>query len=234
MPRGQTGRVAFDTVHVELAFWYEYAPIPAERAAARLAAILAPDDADLPRPHPGIGALHRDLFGLDGLGEPVVAATHLLVPVETAQLDAVRPALLALADRHGLVCFEPDPATVHLPALLRPSPPPRPDVRLECSDGDEIDFPADADIDDAVARMGDDLWFVIVHRDRQHFMQVATGPQAGTLAAGRFALEFQDGSPDRHYRCELDDRSAITESLLDYAHQRDGWKRRHPWQLLKL
>jgi hypothetical protein len=230
---GHTRPVPFDTVQVELAFWYEYAPLTAERAAARLAAITAGDDSDTPRAHPGVSALGRDLAGVPGVGEVTATATSVLASVDPAQLDAVRPAVLALADRHGLICFEP-PAAVHLPALLRPAPPPRPDVRLECSDGEEIDFPADSDIDDAVARMGDELWFVILHRDRQNFMQVATGPQAGKLAAGRYALEFQDGSPDRHYRSEVGDLAAVSSALLDYAHQRDGWQRRHAWQLLKL
>jgi hypothetical protein len=220
-------------VQAELAFWYEYAPITAERAAARLAAITAGDDTDAPRAHPGVDALRRDLAGVPGVGEPAGAGVYVLASVDPGQLHAVRPALLALADRHGLICYEP-PAVVHLPALLRPAPPPRPDVRLECSDGEEIDFPADSDIDDAVARMGDELWFVILHRDRQNFMQVATGPQAGKMSSGRYALEFQDGSPDRHYRSEVDDLAAVAAALLDYAHQRDGWQRRHSWQLLKI
>src|SRR5258708_35288093 len=45
---------------------------------------------------------------------------HVLLPMAYSRADEVVPFVRALADKHGLVCFDPQEGRVYLPSSLRP------------------------------------------------------------------------------------------------------------------
>ena len=67
----------------------------------------------------------------------------------------------------------------------------------------------------------------ILSRDEMTYIQAARG-----RAKSGFALEYQDGSTSRHYRCTNDRLSldGIVRAFLLYLHDDDAWRTDFSWE----
>jgi hypothetical protein len=132
------------------------------------------------------------------------------------------------AKRHGLVCYDPQEVLVEpnapgsVPAFMlssaRLAPVPDPDDRL---------------LERTVRHLSADNFFVVLERVDGWFVQVGYGSRAGA-ADGIYALEFQEGSPERHFRCETRDLAEAVQLVREFRTGEDGWRRRHAWRPLQL
>ncbi|MFE2432719.1 hypothetical protein ACFXJ5_39190 [Streptomyces sp. NPDC059373] len=65
------------------------------------------------------------------------------------------------------------------------------------------------------------------------YVQAGTGAQSGA-AAGGFAVEHRDGSPDRHYRCVLRDVDQVVAVFVDFARGQGAWSVDVTWEKLAM
>jgi hypothetical protein len=133
---------------------------------------------------------------------------------------------VTLAADNGLICYEPGyhivnpnaPGYRAAFALLSAGLPTMPDpdaYRLAWS----------------MTRLAPHNPYVILERADGWFVQVGYGEPAG-VPAGTYALEYQEGSLDKHFRCETTDRVDGVRLLQEFLAGDEGWKRRHQWQPL--
>jgi hypothetical protein len=92
------------------------------------------------------------------------------------------------------------------------------------------------DITGMLRRLSERNWYAILEKepDSGWYVQVGTGPGAGSLPAGKFAVEHRDGSPDRHFRCIVDDIADVIQVFSGFASGQDAWKTALPWAPLTL
>ncbi len=48
-----------------------------------------------------------------------LSSTHVTMPVMWARAEEIAPVVMEIADRHGLVCYDPQSRKIHLPPELR-------------------------------------------------------------------------------------------------------------------
>ncbi|MFI0961468.1 hypothetical protein ACH4S8_08690 [Streptomyces sp. NPDC021080] len=156
-----------------------------------------------------------------------VSAAHVIMPMSWSRADGTAPEVVALAGRHGLVCFDPQAQVLHRPPAQRGTDAPslRPCVGLKVEDPDP-----DV-IDRAVRRLSAENWFLVLERRSGHFLQVGHGPNAG-LAADGFAVEHREGSMEHHYRCVLSERDEVAALFADYAAGASTWSVDTRWDSL--
>ncbi|WP_326789452.1 hypothetical protein [Streptomyces sp. NBC_00151] len=156
-----------------------------------------------------------------------VSAAHVIMPMSWDRADAMAPEVVALAGRHGLVCFDPQAEVLHLPPALRGADglSLQPCVGLKVEDAD-LDV-----IERAVHRLSEENWFLILEKRTGHFLQVGHGPNAG-LTTGGFAVEHRDGAMERHYRCVLNERDQVATLFADYASGASAWSVDTRWDSL--
>ncbi|MGW1537091.1 hypothetical protein [Streptomyces aureus] len=192
----------------------------------------------------GVDAFHRELTGRfpelssaadDGPEvEPSpwaagldVSAAHVIMPMSWSRADETAPEVVALAGRHGLVCFDPQAQVLHRPPAQRGtdalSLQPCVGLRVEDADPDVIER--------AVGRLSAENWFLILERSDGHFLQVGHGPNAG-VPEGGFAVEHREGSPEHHYRCVLSERGQVAALFADYASGTTTWSVDARWDSL--
>ncbi|GAA4572294.1 hypothetical protein GCM10023176_34930 [Micromonospora coerulea] len=79
-----------------------------------------------------------------------------------------------------------------------------------------------------IGQVGKDNGHVILERADGWFAQVGYGDLAG-VPVGTYALEYQEGSVDQHFRCQTTDREAAVRLLQEFRVGDETWKRRHQW-----
>ncbi|MGC4755582.1 hypothetical protein [Micromonospora trifolii] len=140
-----------------------------------------------------------------------------------SRADEVGTAVLTLAAEHGLICYEPGyhvvnpnaPGHAALFTLSSESLPTMPDP-----DAGRLEW--------IIGKVGKNNGYVILERADGWFVQVGYGDAAG-VPAGTYTLEYQEGSIDRHFRCQTTDREAALRLLQDFRAGDERWKRRHLW-----
>ncbi|MER5398913.1 hypothetical protein [Streptomyces sp. NPDC002599] len=229
----------------DLAVWFESERIPVSDAAGTYERLC---DGDLAGAgvvaSEAVAAFHRELTGRfpelsaaedDGPGAEAspwaarfdVSAAHVIMPMSWSRAGGTAPEVVALAGRHGLVCFDPQARVLHRPPAQRGTDA----LRLQPCVGLKVED-ADPDvIERAVHRLSEDNWFLILEGCGGHFLQVGHGPNAG-LPAGGFAVEHRDGSPERHYRCVLSERGQVAALFADYASGATTWSVDVRWDSL--
>jgi hypothetical protein len=60
-------------------------------------------------------------------------------------------------------------------------------------------------------------------------VQVGIGQRAGNVPDGKFALEYREGDPDRHYRIVVDSLDDAVTLFEDFAAGRDSYKAAFAW-----
>ncbi len=119
----------------DLGVWYSTAPLSADDAAERHAALCEAEDLEsLIEPHPSVRAFLDDLTSrypsLDDVSDDDLencpwscsfdeSAGHCLLAMAFSRVDDVALVVMELAQKHGLVCYDPQSDTVHLPRQLR-------------------------------------------------------------------------------------------------------------------
>jgi hypothetical protein len=136
----------------------------------------------------------------------------VVMAMQWGRVAEVAPRVIELAARSGLVCFDPQAGVVHVPPALRSADA----LELQSCVGLPVGDPDLESVERAVRRLSAENWFVILEAPSGRYVQVGSGARAGA-AAGGYAVEFRDGSPDRHYRCLLHDREQVVSVFVDFT-----------------
>ncbi|MFJ6835396.1 hypothetical protein [Streptomyces sp. NPDC091209] len=202
--------------------WFEEVR-PSPAAASETHRRLCAGEAAAVRPHAGLSGFYAALVaefpeaedatdesspwsaGLD------VGDGYVLMGMQWGRAAEVAPRVVELAGQSGLICFDPQADVVHAPPALRSADA----LGLRSCVGLPVDDPDLETVERAVLRLSDDNWFVILEGPSGRYVQAGTGARAGA-ADGGYAVEFRDGSPERHYRCVLDDREQVVSVFVDF------------------
>ncbi|MDX3074655.1 hypothetical protein [Streptomyces sp. MI02-7b] len=222
----------------DLAVWHETARVSSAAAAQTYARLCEGDHTGVAGA-PEVGAFHRELTAefpesdgdeaspwASGIG---VSDRHVLLATSWSRAGQVVPRVRELADRHGLVCFDPQASVVHLPRALRG---PRP-LDLERCAGPPVADPDREVLERAVRSLSEDDWYLIVDEGDGRYVQVGLGRTAG-VGDDEFAVEHRDGAPDRHERCVVRDRDAVVAAVLGFAAGDASWRAGLRWERLDL
>ncbi|MEV0218042.1 hypothetical protein [Streptomyces sp. NPDC050704] len=158
-----------------------------------------------------------------------VSAAHLLMAMSWSRASETAPDVVALAGRHGLVCFDPQAEVLHLPPALRGADA----LSLQPCVGLKVEDPDLDVIERAVRRLSAENWFLILEKRLGRYLQVGQGPNAGLSASG-FAVEHRDGSPDRHYRCVLSEKDQVATIFADFASGEAAWSVDARWDKVSM
>ncbi|MEU7650793.1 hypothetical protein AB0C42_15560 [Micromonospora taraxaci] len=130
---------------------------------------------------------------------------------------------LTLAAEHGLVGYEPGYHVVNPNAPGHAAP-----FTLSSESLPTMPDPDAHRLKWIIGQVGENNRYVILERADGWFVQVGYGDAAG-VPAGTYALEYQEGSINRHFRCQTTDREAALQLLQEFRAGSDRWKRRHLW-----
>ncbi|MDX3195886.1 hypothetical protein PV458_46440 [Streptomyces sp. MN03-5084-2B] len=221
-----------------LAVWRETAAVTAAEATRKYLELTALEPGALPDglravafrreltaryPVPS-GAPGDELPDSPWSAEPAVLGDAVLMSMGWSTPDVVVVFVQELAERHGLVLYDPQDGAVYLPPALRGDPV----LVLSACDGSRIEDPGAAAIEAALERLSPENWFAVLDRG-DHYVQAGFGEQAATRR-GWFALEHREGLPDRHFRAEVAVRSRIVRAFTGFAAGDDSWRQEFDWR----
>ncbi|MFI7236126.1 hypothetical protein [Streptomyces cyaneofuscatus] len=181
----------------------EPAAVRHNTAVARFHAALV---AEFPEAEPATDESSPWSAGLD------VGDGYVLMAMQWGRAAEVAPRVVDLAGQSGLICFDPQAGVVHAPPALQSADA----LELQSCVGLPVRDPDLESVERAVRRLSADNWFVILEAPSGRYIQVGTGARAGA-AAGAYAVEFRDGSPERHYRCVLHDREQVVSVFVHFT-----------------
>jgi hypothetical protein len=218
----------------DLAVWYEPAAVTDEQAAATYELLRHGKDAGLTNHH-NLSTFFADLIGQfptsGGLPEtdagrsvwsvdPEVADNALRLSLSLASAGEVAPSIRHLAERYGLVCYDPHAGQVQLPRPLA-----SPLLQLSGDGLAAIIEPSTEEVSRVVARLGDEHTHLTLQRFAQQYVQAAV-----RSTTGKFAVEYRDGSPDRHFQGNTSDIAVLVHIFVGFALDAEEWKRRYRWR----
>jgi len=100
-------------------------------------------------------------------------------------------------------------------------------MRLECAESISSAATTEADIRNAFADDRGRGEFIILSESDEVFIQ-ASGEDDGP-----YALEYREGSSDRHFRCTRDlTKAEVEDAFLKYLNRDAGWETDFPWEPL--
>lgn len=82
-----------------------------------------------------------------------------------------------------------------------------------------------------MGQVGHNNRYVVLERADGWFVQVGYGDVRGE-PVGTYALEYQEGSIDQHFRSQTTDRHEAVRFLQEFRAGDENWKRRHLWRSL--
>lgn len=212
----------------DLAVWFAPAEVTAAEVKARYHQLADAEPGDVK--HPQVAAFYRELTarypelvddfenspwaaGLDVTEDAVV------MPITSPHAEVAR-FVLALAQRHGLVAYDPQSGEVHNPGVLT----------FTSANGFRAENPDETTIRTALHRLSRTNWHAVLERG-DAYVQVGQGRNAGA-PEGHYALEHRDGSPDRHYRTDVPSLDDVTTAFLAFATHDDTWRTHFEWRKL--
>lgn len=222
----------------DLCVWREQHPITAEYAAKVYAHLMDGHD-DVVEPDPRVLAFRDELAGrypdLEALSvqelesspwnmSPDATSRRVLLCMSWSSADEAVLFILELADRLGLVCFDPQGGQVHNPKVAAAG-----GLRLTCCDGSRVDDPSREDLRAHLRRLSAENWHAILERRPGWFVQVGIGEYAGNVPVGKFAVEYREGEPDLHYRVVVDSLDEVMAVFEGFAAVDEAWKTAHAW-----
>ncbi|WP_432993890.1 hypothetical protein [Dactylosporangium sp. CA-233914] len=225
----------------DLYVWHENQPITAAEARAKLER-WGNGGQDLFAPHPAVGRFYEELLDrfppLESLGKedidrlgvwsttPERSDAIVAVSCVWSRADEVDTAVLTLAAEHGLVCYESGYHVVNpnAPGYVAP-------FTLSSENLPTMPDPDARRLEWIIGQVGKGNGYVILDRADGWFVQVGYGDIAG-VPTGTYSLEYQEGSLERHFRCQTADREAAVRLLQEFRAGDETWKRRHTWQPL--
>lgn len=227
----------------DLYVWHEPAPITAADAASKVAAF-AGGQQGVFAAHLAVPLLRAELLARfppgDGTAQgdgpdayvwsvtPAAGDSVLVLSCGWPHARLVGDAVRDGAKRHGLICYDPQEM------LVEPNAPGAVAAfMLSSARLAPVADPDDGLLERTVRQVGADNFFVVLERADGWFVQVGFGARAGA-ADGVYALEFQEGSAERHFRCETRDMAEAVRLVREFHAGQDGWRRRHDWRPLQL
>jgi hypothetical protein len=158
--------------------------------------------------------------------QPDVGDDVALMPFVFSLAKDALPFVLQIAHDHGYACYDPQTSR-----LYRPSRPSAARFALELYDGTSIDDPDPELVAKSVRAISRDHWYVILDRGGNRYIQLGYGEEAG-VPPGQYALEYRDGSPERHWRAVTPDLDACTRAFVEYRNADTAWQERFTWRPL--
>lgn len=224
----------------DLYVWHEPAPVTAGDAAAKVARWVAGGHGVFTA-HLSVPLLRAELLARFPADEqpggphayvwsvsPAPSASVLVLSCASPHARLVGDAVRDGAKRHGLICYDPQAM------LVEPNAPgPVPAFVLSSARLAPVPDPDDRLLEQTVRQVGADNFFVVLERADGWFVQVGFGARAGA-ADGLYALEFQEGSPERHFRCETADLAEAVRLVREFRAGGHAWRDRHAWRPLEL
>jgi hypothetical protein len=225
----------------DLAVWYEPAIVTAEEAARKYERILEREPGTVVA-DPRAAGFHRELIArypnLSDLTvdefedspwamDPSVVVDAVILSMSWSMAEPALPYIRELAERHELVCYDPQSGAVYSPPSLRGDSM----VVLSSADGSRVENPGAAQIEAVLERLSPKNWFAILDRG-DHYVQVGFGERAATRS-GWFALEHREGLPDRHFRVEIPDRARVVRAFTGFAAGDGTWHQGFDWHRMK-
>jgi hypothetical protein len=227
----------------DLYVWHETTPITAAGAAAKLDelderdaagfeahATVAAFYAELLARFPALESIEDDALEVLGVWSRTPEASDRLIAMSIGwrHVAEVAPTVRALAGEHGLICYDPQDNVVvpNVPGYV-------PAFSLTSEHGPMVPDPDDDRIERTLTRLGRDNSFAILDRADGWYVQVGYGETAG-VRPGLYAMEYREGSPDRHFRAVTSDVTAVVRFMQEFLRGDDGWKRRHGWSRIEV
>jgi hypothetical protein len=224
----------------DLGVWFEPEPITDRRAAEKYQSLCDLDPGDAAPTHPQVAAFYRDLTALfpdlDATADaetpedsPWTAGlsttpTSVVMTIVWSRATEVAQIVRELADRHGLICHDPQSGATSHPDFAHTGQ----RLSLSSCNGSRSINPGAARIEQALRRLSVDNWFVLMERDDDWWIQVGYGEQAGTRP-GWYALERREGSAENHYGTTVSDLNEVIRAFQKYAKSDESWTRRFAW-----
>ena len=212
-------------------------PVTADQAKT-ICDQLACDQDDAITPNAAVLAFHEDVLSrfprLETLPNPEdspwnmnpdATASRAILCMAYSTAAATIPVILDLAARHALICYDATTGTVHNPPQTdRPT-----DLRLQSCDGTVTVNPSQDSLRSQLDRLSTANWYIFLEREEGWFVQVGIGQYAGNVPAGKFALEYREGDPDRHYRVEVDNFNDVARLFTSFAARQESFKTAFAW-----
>ncbi|WP_328603411.1 hypothetical protein OG943_25355 [Amycolatopsis sp. NBC_00345] len=191
--------------------------VPSERVSAFYGALTAM--------HPEIGTVpDEDLDACPWTAPMDVSPGHVIMPITGARAEEIGSAVRTLARQHGLVCFDPQAGVVHTPDAGSPR-----QLHWQCCDGTTLARPEVASIERELDRLSERNWYAVLEDEDARYVQVGLGRNAG-VSGGGFAVEYRDGTPDRHFRHMTASLDIVKSVFLGFTGNDNDWYDRLAWQ----
>ncbi len=223
----------------DLAVWHATQPITTREAQEVYFRLCEGDHAAV-EPHVGVACFLRDLTrSYPELGEwdrlepdrcPWSAAFdksegHVVMCTAFSRADEVTGLVESLAAKHDLVCFNPQGPYVAYPPRIAGMP----HLRLTLENWRIIDNPTANEIGAALASLNTEgNSFAVLEVTDGTYIQTAL------QSDGDYIVEYQDGSPDRHYQAVCRDIARISAAFQAYAVDDEAWKSAFAWRRIAL
>lgn len=143
--------------------------------------------------------------------DPDVDEDYALLAIRRSVAHTVGPIVRELAHESGLTCFDPKSGSVLHPLVPNDSE----SSSLECFSGEVIRNPSVARIGEEIRSLTSDKWYTILEVAPQRYIQIGYGKEVG-VRRGEFALEYRDGSPDRHWRTVISDADMAVAAFIAF------------------
>jgi hypothetical protein len=159
---------------------------------------------------------------------PEVSAGHMIITISWSRAQEVAEFVLGLAAGRGLVCFDPQASVVRSPAGQAVAG----GLRLEFCDGGVVDRPDPAALRTLLQALSPRNRYACLEARPGWFVQVGIGPDAGNVRAGTFALEYREGTPERHRRTLAASLDDVVAAFEGFASGDPAWKDTFSWSHL--
>ncbi|GAA3291088.1 hypothetical protein GCM10020218_063160 [Dactylosporangium vinaceum] len=224
----------------DLAVWEGDRPAGDAAAAAEFERLyhryIEPDE--VVPPTPAIAAFVQALLGrypdrgTHGGGDSPWSAGPLLkdaagpviyFPIVWQRCEEVADQAAQLAEEHGLHCFDPQQNQ------LRTRPGVNWQFELTSARGHRFRDPDPEVVRQVLIRLSRDDYYAVLTRADGWYVQAGYGQQAA-VRPGWYALERQDGAPDRHFRTETSDIAEVVRTFVGFLHGDPTLTARFAWR----
>lgn len=220
----------------DLWVWREEEPVTAREALLKYRWMVSEEERSGPEPEMvpdgRVGEFYDDVCGVypplelaDGespwsMSPFLVPDNYVALSMRYAEARDAAPAVIEMAMRHGLVCFDPQSVHVHNPPGIVDSDGPH----LFFCDGGTVNRPLPEDLPRLLREITEDNWFACLEVRPEWYVQVGLGKRAGGAPDGAYGIEYREGSSDRHFRHVTDDFDAVVSAFRGFAEGHEDWK----------
>jgi hypothetical protein len=213
--------------------WYEPAAVTDEQAAEKYERLRHGEDAGLIN-HRNLSTFYVDLISKFPTSElisrpeispwvwsedPELEDNGLLLSLSMASAHEVAPKIRYMAERYGLVSYDPHAGQVQLPRPLA-----FPMLQLSGDELPSVIEPSPEAITKAIAGLGEEHVYLTLQRFAQEYVQVAARTTADILT-----VEYRDGTPELHFQINTRELAVVETVFLGFTRD-DEWKLRYRWR----